>query len=225
MQLQLYFRCMDHEIFTWLSSRQDYSTGLLLYDKYCRNQKFGRILRIGGATAKNIRTLAYELGKIVRDQSPVPSEAQPASDLDSSSIQPVILPETTLEDIRKEQKMIYKMLDNLHAILPLREKIERARMAFEILDLDDRLKKIADRIDHYEKTGLILQELEKKQDERLSEKDPSALIRRQYSLRTYLTRYKKLLEESTSLKDRDRYQRKLDEYQREMELINKKLRV
>jgi len=49
------------------------------------------------------------------------------------------------------------------------------------------------------------------------------LIKRQYSVRTYLTRYKKLLEESTALKDRDRYQKKLDEYIREMEAINKKL--
>jgi hypothetical protein len=214
---------MDHEIFTWLNSGQDYSSGLILYDKFCRNQKLGRILRIGGATAKNIRTLTYELGKIVRDQFPIPSEVQPAGDLESSPIQPVILPETILDDIRNERKMIYKMLDNLHAVLPFREKKERARIAFEILDLDDRLKEIADRINHYEKTGLILQEPIKKVDEKLSEKDPSALIRRQYSLRTYLTRYKKLLEESTSLKDRDRYQKKFDEYLREMESINKKL--
>jgi hypothetical protein len=214
---------MDHEIFTWLSSGQDYSSGLILYDKYCRNQKLGSILRIGGATAKNIQTLTYELGKIIRDQSPITSDSQAACDLEPSSIQPVILPETILDNIRKERKMIYKMLDNLHAVLPFREKKERARIAFEILDLDDRLKEIADRIDHYEKTGLIFPEPVKKADEKLSEKDPSALIRRQYSVRTYLTRYKKLMEESTSLKDRDRYQKKLDEYLREMESINTKL--
>jgi hypothetical protein len=214
---------MDHEIFTWLNSGQEYSLGILLYDKYCRNQKLGRILRIGGVTAKNTRTLTYELGKIVRDQSPIPSESKPAGDLGSSYILPAILPETILEDIRKEQKMLYKMLDNLHAVLPFREKRERSRIAFEILDLDDRLKEIADRIDHYEKTGLILPEQVKKADEKVSEKDPSALIRRQYSVRTYLTRYKKLLEESASLKDRDRYQKKLDEYMREMDSINNKL--
>jgi len=214
---------MDHEILTWLNSGQDYSSGLLLYDKYCRNQKLSRILRVGGATAKNIRTLTYELGKIVRDQSPITSETQPAGDLESSPIQPVNLPETILEDIRKEQKMIYKVLDNLHAVLPFREKKERSRIAFEILDLDDRLKGIAVRIEHYETTGLILPEPEKKPEKNLSERDSSALIKRQYSVRTYLTRYKKLIEESTSLKDRDRYQKKLDEYLQEMELINKKL--
>jgi len=215
---------MDHEIFTWLNSGQDYSSGILLYDKYCRNQKLGRILRIGGATAKNIRTLAYELGKIIKHgQVPAPSESRPPGDPQSSPIQPVNLPETILEDIRKEQKMIYKVLDNLHAVLPFREKKERSRIAFEILDLDDRLKGIAIRLEHYEKTGLILTEPEKQAEAKVSEKNPSVLIKRQYSVRTYLTRYKKLIEESTSLKDRDRYQKKLDEYLFEMESINKKL--
>jgi hypothetical protein len=135
----------------------------------------------------------------------------------------VKIPAVLIEDIRTEQKMIYKMLDNLHAVLPFREKRERARIAFEILDLDDRLKEIANRIDHYEKTGLILPESDKKAEKNLLEKDSSVLIKRQYSLRTYLTRYKKLLEDSTSLKDHDRYQKKLDGYLQEMECINKKL--
>jgi len=185
----------------------------------------GRILRIGGVTGKNRLTLAYELGKIHSQQ--VPLAGTPSKSKDNNQIQvkeeSVQIPEILIEDIRKEQKMIFKMLDNLHAVLPCREKNERARIAFEILDLDDRLKEIADRIEHYEKTGLILPKPEKKSDKKLTEKDSSALIRRQYSVRTYLTRYKKLLEESTSLKDRDRYQKKLDEYIREMESINKKL--
>jgi hypothetical protein len=216
---------MDHEIFTWLSSDQDYLSGLLLYDKYCQRSKLGRILRIGGATGKNRLTLAYELGKIINQQ--VPIGTNPDEQGDKTQIQgienPVQIPAILIEDIRKEQKMIYKMLDNLHAILPFREKAERARIAFEILDLDDRLKEIAVRIDHYEKTGMILPEPDMKPEKGLSEKDSAALIKRQYSVRTYLTRYKKLLEESTSLKDRDRYQKKLDEYLWEMDEINKKL--
>ncbi len=217
---------MDHDIFTWLNSQQDYPSGLILYDRYCKNPNLGRILRIGGATGKNRLTLAYELGKIIRYQihnhSVKPTKPQDQQRINEEQ-KPVQIPAILIKDIRKEQKMIYKMLDNLHAVLPFRGKNERAKIAFEILDLDDRLKEIADRIDHYEKTGLIFPEPLKISDEKLSEKDPSALIRRQYSLRTYLTRYKKLLEESTSLKDRDRYQKKLDEYHLEMESITKKL--
>jgi hypothetical protein len=216
---------MDHEIYTWLNSQQDYPSGLLLYDQYGKNSKLGRLLRIGGATGKNRLTLAYELGKIVKNQVPLAT----ISDKPQNNIQiqgkekPVQIPAILIEDIRKEQKMIYKMLDNLHAVLPFREKNERERIAFEILDLDDRLKEIAIRLEHYEKTGLILPEPEKESGEIVSEKNPSALIKRQYSVRTYLTRYKKLIEESTSLKDRERYQKKLDEYLQEMELINKRL--
>jgi len=216
---------MDHEIISWLNSQQDFPSGLILYDRFCKNSNLGRILRIGGATGKNRLTLAYELGKIIRHgvshQTLKPSE--PQKQFPVKEEKPVQDPAIQFEDIRKEQKMIYKILDNLHAVLPFREKNERARIAFEILDLDDRLKDIAVRIDHYEKTGIILPEQEMKPEKNLSEKDSTALIKRQYSLRTYLTRYKKLLEESESLKDRDRYQKKLDEYLREMESINKKL--
>jgi hypothetical protein len=215
---------MDHEIFIWLNSDQDYSSGLSLYDRYCKNLNLGRILRIGGATGKNRLTLAYELGKAISHQVPhQASEKAPDKPVADKVHPPIKIPAVLIEDIRKEQKMIYKMLDNLHAILHFREKNERARIAFDILDLDDRLKEIANRIDHYEKTGLILPEPEKNSDKKLTEKDSAALIRRQYSVRTYLTRYKKLLEESESFKDRYRYQKKLNEYQSEMELINKKL--
>ncbi len=216
---------MDHEIYSWLNSQQDYLSGLLLYDRYCKNPNLGRILRIGGETGKNRLTLAYELGKIIGQQDTL--LAAPVASNDRFQIQvkegPVQIPAILIEDIRKEQKMIYKMLDNLHAVLPFRGKNERARIAFDILDLDDRLKEVAVQIDHYEKTGLILPEPEKKPENDLSEKDSAALFKRQYSVRTYLTRYKKLLEESTSLKDRERYQKKLDEYLQEMESINKKL--
>lgn len=217
---------MDHEILSWLNSQQDYLSGLLLYDRYCKNSNLGRILRIGGATGKNRLTLAYELSKTIRhdvsNHAINPSEPQKQHQIKKEE-KPVKIPAILIEDIRKEQKMIYKMLDNLHAVLPFRGKNERARIAFEILDLDDRLKEIAGRIDHYEKTGIILHKPEKTLENDLSEKDSAALIKRQYSVRTYLTRYKKLLEESNSLKDRERYQKKLDEYLREMEVINKKL--
>ncbi len=215
---------MDHEIFTWLNSEQDYPSGLFIYDRYCKNTNLGRILRIGGATGKNRLTLAYELGKVISDQVPLHStEKAPEKAFAVKENPTVKIPAVLIEDIRKERKMIYKMLDNLHAVLPFREKSERARIAFEILDLDDRLKEIAVQLDHYEKTGMILPEPEMKPEKNHSENDSAALIKRQYSLRTYLTRYKKLMEESESLKDRDRYQKKLDEYLREMESINKKL--
>ena len=215
---------MDHEIFTWLNSDQDYSSGLLLYDRFCKNPNLGRILRIGGATGKNRLTLAYELGKAISHQVPHHSpEKAPDKPVADKEEPPVRIPAVLIEDIRKEQKMIYKMLDSLHACLPFRDKEERRKIAFEILDLDDRLREIYSRIEHYENTGILLPKSEITVKNSISGKDAGELIKRQYSVRTYLTRYKKLLEESVSLVDRDRYQKKLDEYQQEIEDINKKL--
>jgi len=217
---------MDHEIFSWLNSDQDYPSGLSLYDRCCRNSKLGRILRIGGATGKNRLTLAYELGKMISHLVSIPNPT-PGNFSDNPGTaeekKPVQIPAIVIEEIRKDQKMIYKMLDALHASLPYRDKMERCRIAFEILDLDDRLKEIYNRIDHYEKTGVLLKKPEITVKNSILGKDAGELIKRQYSVRTYLTRYKKLLEESDSLKDRDRYQKKLDEYQQEMEEINKLL--
>lgn len=224
LQLQRYFRCMDHEIFTWLNSDQDYPSGLLLYDRFCKNPNLVRILRIGGATGKNRLTLAYELGKAISHQvSHHPPEKAPEKPVVVKENPPIKIPAVLIEDIRKEQKMIYKMLDSLHACLPFRDKEERRKIAFEILDLDDRLREIYTRIENYERTGVLLPKPEITEKNNISGKDAGELIKRQYSVRTYLTRYKKLLEESDSLKDRDRYQKKLDNYQQEIDEINKQL--
>ena len=195
-----------------------------MYDRFCKNPNLGRILRIGGATGKNRLTLAYELGKAISHHVPHYSpEKAPDKPVADKEDPPVRIPAVLIEDIRREQKIIYKMLDSLHACLPFRDKEERRKIAFEILDLDDRLREIYTRIEHYERTGILLTKPGVIEKNNISGKDAGELIKRQYSVRTYLTRYKKLLEESDSLKDRDRYQKKLDEYQQEIEEINKKL--
>jgi hypothetical protein len=61
---------MDHEIFSWLGSQQDYPSGLLLYDQHCKNSNLGRIVLFGRSTGKNQLTLAYELSKAISHQVP-----------------------------------------------------------------------------------------------------------------------------------------------------------
>jgi len=217
---------MDHEIFTRLSSEQDYPSGLILYDRYCKNSNLGRILRIGGATGKNRLTLAYELGKVIKPQALqiVQKTAKTFVKQDNLVLDnEVKIPASFIEDIRKERKMIYKMLDALHASLPFREKEERRKIAFEILDLDDRLREIMTRIDHYEETGIILLKPDKQEKIKVTGKDTDELLKRMYTIRTYVTRYKNLLAESESLEDRDHYQKKLDEYQQELNEVNKRI--
>jgi hypothetical protein len=116
---------MDHEILLWIKSDQDYLTGLALFDRYGHSPKISRILRIGGATVKNRSTLLNELGKIAKHltiSEKTPSLVKPQIKQDiSKTTQQVPQEATSIEKLRSEQKMIYKMLDNLHAVLPYRE--------------------------------------------------------------------------------------------------------
>ncbi|MDD4554002.1 MAG: hypothetical protein PHP04_07375 [Bacteroidales bacterium] len=215
---------MDHEIFTWLNSDLDYPSGLSLYDRYCHNSNLGRILRIGGSTGKNRLTLAYELGKVigpmisnhsVKSEDPGnPEEQKP----------PARIPALQIDDLRQQQKMIYKMLDNLHAILEFRPTEERKEIAFRILDLDDQLKEMACQIAHYEKHGVIPVKQTQETKRKLSELNDAELILWQRNLRTYVTRYKRLVEKSKTPETLSRNQQLLDQYQDELAEINQRLK-
>ena len=218
---------MDHEIHKWVNSDQDYFSGVLIYDRYGRNPNLVRILRRGGATVKNRLTLSYELGKIakqiaVSDSTPALVKPQVKQEIQKAEL-PVPSEVITIDKLRSEQKMCYKMLDNLHAILPYKEKPERMNIAFQILELDDRLKEITIRIEHFDKHGVIPAQPVKDEPKTLSDLNTAELIKRQMTVRTYITRYKIKLEKSKSLKKRTRYQQLLDKYQLEMDDINKKL--
>jgi len=218
---------MDHKIIVWLNSDQDYHTGLLLHNRYCKNPNLGRILRVGGANTNNRKTLAYELGKIVKHLAvsiSTPALVKPPIEQEipkAENPQPAEV--ISIDTIRADQKMIYKMLDNLHAILPYREIKERKEIAFQILDLDDRLKEITQRIMHFEKHGVILPEPANSQPKKVSEMDTAELFHRQNNVRTKISQYKRLVTDSQALKKRSRNQELLDKYQLELDDINKRL--
>ena len=211
----------------WVNSDQDYFSGVLIYDRYGRNPNLARLLRRGGATVKNRLTLSYELGKIAKQiavSENIPALKKPPVKQEiQKTVSPVSPEIITIDKLRSEQKMCYKMLDNLHAILPYKEKTERMNIAFQILELDDRLKEITIRIEHFDKHGVIPAQPVKDEPKTLSDLNTAELIKRQMTVRTYITRYKIKLEKSKSLKKRTRYQELLDKYQLEMDDINKKL--
>jgi hypothetical protein len=218
---------MDHELLLWIYADQEYLTGLALFDRYGHSPKICRMLRIGGATGKNRLTLLYELGKIakqiaVSDKTPALVKPQIKQDI-SKTTQQAPQEATSIEKLRSEQKMIYKMLDNLHAILPYREIQERMNIAFQILELDERLKEITIRIEHFDKHGVIPPDPVKDAPKNISDMKMAELIKRQMTLRTYITRYRLNLKDSKSLNKRPRYQELLDKYQLELDDINKKL--
>jgi len=214
---------MDHEITSWLNSHQDYPLGLQLFDRYGKNFNLARILRVGGATGSNRKTLVYELGKLAQylpEATQLPAiAAQPDKHQEIET-----LPEIThIGDLKAEQKMIYKMLDNLHAILEFRPVQERKKNAFQILDMDDQLKELNDRIAHYEKHGVIPAKQTSDDKKKISELNAVELIQWQNNVRTYVARYKRLVAGSKTPKSLSRNQQLLLQYQQELEEITKRL--
>jgi hypothetical protein len=129
---------MNNEILFWLKADQDYLAGLTLYERYTHNTKIGRMLRIGGATVKNRLTLSYELSKIAKHlaaSEKITALVKPQAMPVTSKPEQLLSQEVTIIDrLRSEQKMCYKMLDNLHAVLPYREIQERKEIALRILE-------------------------------------------------------------------------------------------
>ena len=214
---------MDHKISSWLNSQQDYPSGLQLFDRYGKNFNLARILRVGGATGKNRLTLAYELGKLVQhlsEATQIPAIAATPGELPENEPRPEI---TRIGDLRSEQKMLYKMLDNLHAVLEFRPVQERKKIAFQILDLDEQLKELNERIAYYEKHGVIPAMSATDDKKKISELNDVELIQWQNNFRTYVARYKRLVAGSKTPKSLSRNQQLLEQYQRELEEITKRL--
>jgi hypothetical protein len=130
---------------------------------------------------------------------------------------------TTIERLRSEQKMCYKMLDNLHAVLPYREIQERKEIALRILDIDDQLKEISERIAHYETNGVIPPAPVNDEPKKVSEMSEAELIIRQNNVRTYIARYKRLVADVKKLKTLPRNQELLDKFQLELDEITERL--
>ena len=218
---------MDHEILFWMKADQDYLSGLALIDRFGQNFKLSRMLRIGGATVKNRLTLSYELNKIAKHlvaSEKITELVKPPVKLETPKEDQPITPEvTTIARLRSEQKMCYKMLDNLHAVLPYREIQERKEIAFRILDIDDQLKEITERIAHYENHGVIPPGPVNDEPKKVSEMSEAELIIRQNNVRTYIARYKRLVADSKKLKTLPRNQELLDKFQLELDEITERL--
>jgi len=214
---------MDQDISSWLNSQQDYTSGLQLFERYGKNFNLARILRVGGATGSNRKTLAYELGKLAQylpEATQLPAIAALADKHQENETLPEI---TRIGDLRSEQKMLYKVLDNLHAVLEYRPVQERKKIAFQILDLDDQLKDLNERIAHYEKYGVIPAMPATDDKKKISELNAVELIQWQNNFRTYVARYKRLVAGSKTPKSLARNQQLLLQYQQELEEITKRL--
>jgi len=215
---------MEDEINLWLKSKQKYSTGLELFDKYVKIRSLSRIFNVGGPTPKNKETLAYELNKLLRKLNETPKQQTVITPVTESNV-PVLEPEQPCPSIalKDQQKGCYKILDHLHPLLSVGDKETRMKAAFEILDTDDKLKAIDTKLRFFEEHGIVPPDPPTIPVVTNTVNTKAELIKRQMAVRVYISRYKRKVKEGKSLKVIARNQELLAKFQMEMDDINLKL--
>lgn len=216
------------EIRTYLSSGRDYFTGVALYEKHGTSSNLKRLLRIGGPTKGNMATLQYELGRLLdAPQVSAPDNVKPAVPVLVPKSEVVVRRDNTPEAEELKQQIIswLKIRDHLHATLSAETDQEALRQAsLQILDLSDQIKEGYERLEHFNKTGMVPPSVK----EPSSESGPVdtgtyQLFQRQKTLRTYITRYEKLVKSAKALKNIEKNRRLLEKYTQELEQVNKQI--
>lgn len=213
-------------ISTWLESGQDYFTGVTLFERFGASASLKRIFSIGGATKRNRETLEYELRKIIK----VKGHSGKKTGVIKSDSEKEKTKETAgsdalqVDSLELERKNLYKLLDNHHATLEFLQEDQRRDCALEILKADDRLKEIGERLEYFKEHGVLPVEKEQENKKSSSELTEVELIHRQMRVRTYVSRYKRLVANGVSLKNIAKNRDLLNKFQLELEDLNKRLR-
>ena len=217
---------MIEDIRNFLDNSGDYFTGVALYERFGHSQSLKRLLRVGGDTPSNLETLAYELGKLA-SLPPVKSDPTIRKATQPPLVQKVDVrmrrensPEADL--CRNDVVSKLKIRDHLHASLSLvRSEQERCQSALQILELSDQIDEGYKRLDHFNTHGILPEVKEKVVPDGSGELPPFQLFQRQKTLRTYLSRYERLIKTSKSLKTIAKNRENLEKYQLELEEINR----
>jgi hypothetical protein len=229
---------MNERINAWFNSGMDYQIGLAIYEEFGTSFSLKRILRVGGFSKKNLETLKYELRRLNKTTNLISKTIPPATpqkvQIPMEEIKTVKKPVKTENSDKKEmtpetanlKKYVIGLLkerDYLHANLEFMDLKKRKEAAQRILKLSDDIASIYDRLDHFDKHGILPPEKSKPAKKGIDEMDTQDLMRRQMALRTYLTKYRKKL---NTIKDgikRLKYQDMVDKYQLELDDIARKL--
>jgi len=217
---------MIEDIRNYLDSPGDYFTGVALYERFGHSQSLKRLLRVGGDTPSNSETLAYELLKLAAlpPVNLIPASKKPSPPPLVQKVDVQIRRENTLEADQCRSDVISKLKirDHLHASLSLvRSEPERCQAALHILDLSDQIDEGYKRLDHFNTHGILPEVKEKVVPDGSGELPPFQLFQRQKTLRTYVSRYERLIKTSKSLKTIAKNRENLAKYQLELEEINR----
>jgi len=233
---------MFEEINAWLNGGKEYNAGVTLYEKFGASASQKRILRLGGPTKKNVDIVEYELRRIIKGQRPCPvrpviwknNTPAPVKNIIPVTARPKPQdagqktsrrPNTVEVDKLNERKItLLKIRDNLHATLAMVGMETRRGNAFEILRISDEIDEIYTRLDHYEKHGALPVIFEKPVQKAITEMDKSTLFKRQMTLRTYVSRYERLILQTKKLETLEKKREKLNKYKLELQNVEECLK-
>lgn len=239
---EVIFASMLEEINSWIASDHDFHEGLALYQKYGRSKSLLRVLNGSGPSLKNLNTLIYELSLSagIPEMGETPNVMLNTNMADSSDKkhpvvdQPAIpgrgvaadIPrrENTVEidQLIQEKTMLLKEWDSLHSTLELVDKQTCRINALRILDIGDILDDMYNRLDHYNKHGVLpparifpLRDY--------SGSKPFDVFKRRATLKTYISRENKLIKDARTKAVLIKHRNLLAKYQLELNDIEKKI--
>ncbi len=233
---------MLEEINSWIASDHDFHEGLALYQKYGRSKSLLRVLNGSGPSLKNINTLIYELSHSAGtpEMGKPPSIILNRNTTDSSDKNPQVVKnpvnsdrgatadiprrENTAEidQLIQEKTMLLKEWDSLHATLELVDKQTCRLNALRILDIGDILDDMYNRLDHYNKHG-VLPPARIFPVRDYSGSKPSDVFKRRSTLKTYISRENKLIKDARTKSVLIKHRNLLAKYQLELNDIEKKI--
>ncbi|HNS47886.1 MAG TPA: hypothetical protein PKH94_11655 [Bacteroidales bacterium] len=214
-------------ITAWLDSQEkDFEQGLALLAAFSPTTNLVRVLKARGSSVKSLKTLSYELGKIERSK-PQERTVRTVSlkQTENSTRKPVREnlekqpDDPVLNDLVQKKNKIFKDYVAIFHQLEYMKKPQRMLAALHSLRMWDEIRDLWKQIDYY---NLYRQIMPVKRNEKTAN-DQVSMVRRMMTIRTYLTRYEKKLATITTEKARDKWQRKLDEFNLEKQDLERKL--
>jgi hypothetical protein len=228
---------MIDEINTWLNSGQDFMTGVAIYAKYGTSPNQKRMFINGGEDRRNRELLLYELKKLIKDAAPIKKVVINTVIPLKSENKPVVSFEPKLEitgsrqltseanNLKSDIISKLKERDRLHATLEFIPKEEdRKEAAFQILDLSDEIGKMYDRLNHFEKHGILPPEKKEEKINKERKTDIGSLLIRRGTLRTYISKYERRTNEAKNPEKHASNQEILDKYKLELLEVDEMLK-
>lgn len=226
---------MIEEINSWLNSGCDYMTGAAIYERFGCSGSQKRLFWMGGPTPRNVECLKYELSKMLSDAVPVKSNMpihRPPVEVKIVVKTPGPAPVITgrrsntpeVDELSSHVISLMKVRDQLHATLEYVPDKQRGKDAKMILDISDEITEIYERLDHFNKHGVLPGKVTKVVRKQVSEMDTPELMKLQQNLRTYVSRYKKLMDNAKTSQKKSEHERRLNTFQLELDEVDRKLR-